>query len=307
MWYGKDTKSRFIPPWLFQNVIHQLVFPKISEAVDICTDKDVVRIHLWLFPWLPLLGSELDFLWSEIRRKIEHLFKNQPFINPIIFDTISIWNPVFSESDMQHLAKSVIIPGIISQLSLLQIDPQNQDVSMLQATFQWQPFLPAHQLSLIFETEFFPKWHTALWSWITFPHARLDEISQWYCHWKTFLAEAGLASLDSVKKGFSIGLDMMNQGLSLTPGSTPVFVGSSAKAPVASITDNQLTFLDLVQLSCADANVDFVPLNRRHANGRAMYKLGLLTVYLENGVMFVNGPGGYTPSSIEAAILRSGM
>lgn len=47
-----------LPQWMFQNILDQLVNPKLQMEVDRWNPlTDTVPIHAWLHPWLPLMGK----------------------------------------------------------------------------------------------------------------------------------------------------------------------------------------------------------------------------------------------------------
>jgi tuftelin-interacting protein 11 len=54
VWHG------LLPPAVLENVLAQLVLPKLQQEVDAWKPRsDPVPIHAWLLPWLPHLGAPL--------------------------------------------------------------------------------------------------------------------------------------------------------------------------------------------------------------------------------------------------------
>lgn len=52
-----ETWMPLLPHWMFQNILDQLVNPKLQIEVDRWNPlTDTVPIHAWLHPWLPLMG-----------------------------------------------------------------------------------------------------------------------------------------------------------------------------------------------------------------------------------------------------------
>ena len=50
-----------LPPWMFQNILDQLVNPKLQMEVDRWNPlTDTMPIHAWLHPWLPLMGMVVN-------------------------------------------------------------------------------------------------------------------------------------------------------------------------------------------------------------------------------------------------------
>jgi hypothetical protein len=72
---------------------------------------------------------------------------------------------------------------------------------------------------------------------------------------------------------------MMNQG------TAPV--QSSARFAPIPVAESQMTFMDLLQQMASDANLEFLPLNKRHSTGREIFKLGKRQVYVNDGVVFM--------------------
>ena len=47
-----------LPEWVMQNLLDQLVMPKLQNELDNWDPTtDVVPIHKWVHPWLPLMGE----------------------------------------------------------------------------------------------------------------------------------------------------------------------------------------------------------------------------------------------------------
>ena len=163
--------------------------------------------------------------------------------------------------------------------------------------------MPDYLFSNLLEKEFFTKWNQALWTWINATGANLDEITVWYKSWKQFFVDSKLDHLESVKQGFQTGLDMMNQGLSSrnTEIRTEFIPSGSAKSKPTLATP-LMTFTDLVEHMASESNIEFIPINRMHSNGKPLYKLGRIVVYLDKKVVFVSFKGEYKPKSVDDAI-----
>ena len=47
-----------LPGWVLENILDQLVLPKIQNEVEVWDPTtDVMPIHKWVHPWLPLMGT----------------------------------------------------------------------------------------------------------------------------------------------------------------------------------------------------------------------------------------------------------
>jgi tuftelin-interacting protein 11 len=209
---------------------------------------------------------------------------------------------------MAALINQSILPQLSNHLrTVFVLNPQNQNILPMMQLLEWKDHIPLHLFSHLFETDFFPKFHQCLWTWLSSSHANLVEITQWYTSWKNLFESQGLERLDAFKQGFRTALDMMNQGTSAAMPSR--FVPSKPKQQQTFTEESafgDMSFKDYVELLCSESNLEFVPTTKRHSSGKDLYRLGKLQVYIEDGVLFVqDGKNGYTYSSIEDAIQKA--
>lgn len=55
-----ETWKPILPDWIMENLYDQLIMPKILKEVNDWNPlTDTVPIHLWIHPWIPLLGKLL--------------------------------------------------------------------------------------------------------------------------------------------------------------------------------------------------------------------------------------------------------
>ena len=299
-------KHDILPKWFFWNIIVQLVLPKLErylEEYKISKVNDGHKLHIWLFPWLPLLGGDtMRPIWKTVRRKVQMFLQNWNAVDPIAREILDTWSEVWDGSDTQALITNSILPKLVVYLRhSFTINPSNQDLAPLLNVFQWKSYVPTHLFSKLLETEFFKGWTTCLWTWITSPQANLDEISQWYTHWKKLFADNGLERIESCKHGFRTGLDMMNQGVSASHDKEGIsafissaHISSIKTAPQASVHDIQsMTFKDMVTEVFAESSLEFIPIGKRHREtGKDLYKLGRrIYVYIDDGVLYCSSSG----------------
>jgi tuftelin-interacting protein 11 len=304
-----------LPKWFFSNIIIQLVLPKLERYLEdhkISKANDGHKLHVWLFPWLPLLGNDtMRPIWKTVRRKIQLFLQNWDPVDPIAMEILDIWSQVWDDSDTQALITNSILPKLVIYLRhSFAINPSNQDLVPLLNVFGWKTYIPAHLFSHLLESEFFKG------TWVTSAQANLDEISQWYTHWKKLFADHGLEKIESCKNGFKTGLDMMNQGVSasLDKKGRAAFIPSIQIAPgkaaalQAPILDAQsITFKDMATEVFAESSLEFIPIGKQHREtGKDLYKLGKrIYIYIDDGVLYCSytGSGGeYKFMSIDDAI-----
>lgn len=175
IWYSKEARKRLIPKWMWQNIISQLIRPKLVSTLDSWKHSDL-PLHAWLFPWVPVLGDMFRPLFEPIRRKIDFQIKKYETKESV--GIVSPWIDVFPPSEMEKLITSSILPKLISTMHEFKVNPQNQQFERLESVLQWNEILGIDIMSHLLETEFFTKWHEALWRWISYPKANFDQITQ---------------------------------------------------------------------------------------------------------------------------------
>lgn len=63
-----DSWKPLLANWIYQNILDQLILPKINEAVENWDPlSDPVPIHSWIHPWLPHLGKKSASIYAEIQ------------------------------------------------------------------------------------------------------------------------------------------------------------------------------------------------------------------------------------------------
>ncbi len=72
-----EAWSTFLPPFIRDNLLDQLLLPKVQKAVaDWSPKMDDVSLQTIVFPWLPYVGLRLEDFVDEARRKVKHLLRH---------------------------------------------------------------------------------------------------------------------------------------------------------------------------------------------------------------------------------------
>lgn len=59
-----DTWTPLLPPWIMNNILEQLVLPRLQSEVDAWNPlTDTLPVHSWIHPWLPLMGDYFFFFF----------------------------------------------------------------------------------------------------------------------------------------------------------------------------------------------------------------------------------------------------
>src|SRR5215467_10991954 len=65
-----EAWSTFLPPFIRDNILDQLILPKLHKAVaDWNSKRSSVSLHSIVFPWLPFIGLRLEDFMSDTKRK----------------------------------------------------------------------------------------------------------------------------------------------------------------------------------------------------------------------------------------------
>ncbi|KAI1320719.1 hypothetical protein EDD11_010253 [Mortierella claussenii] len=330
-----------LPEFIRDNIITQLILPKLQKEVEVWSPRDSLMLHTWIHPWLPVLGQSLmdQELFGTIRRKLASGLKNWNVLDPSALRVLEPWKDVFEDTDMELLLLKSVLPKLVEGLQMFEINPRDQKIEILQAILPWYPYFPSTTFSSLFVNEFFPKWHQVLYLWLTHPSTTdLDQVSQWYQWWKS-LFPAELVQETGVALGFRQGLDMINQFMAGLKIMAPADLaqaqqqqqmqhsglangsGASAEALGRLQTKKHLvttmSFKDLVQDYATQNSLLFVVTKQMHErSGRPLYRLGGnstgtvggILVHMTDEVAFVKSEETemWMPTGLEELMILAG-
>ncbi|TEB36634.1 TFP11-domain-containing protein [Coprinellus micaceus] len=326
-----ESWSSFLPRFIRENVLDQLVLPKVKKAVaDWNPKRSTVSLQSIVFPWLPHIGLRLDDVLDDARRKVKSLLKSW-IIGEGTPDDLKAWKDVFGKGEWDTLMLKYIVPKLGETLRTeFRIYPPAQKMEPFQVVVAWSDLLRSSIFSQILETEFFPKWLDVLHLWLTQPNVSFEEVAQWYQFWKDAFPES-VRNLTNIERGFRYGLQLMNDAITLGPEAPaklkkPDFRGelaarnapsrpSSAKDPAAekrtgrlSARATEITFRAIVEEYAGGHDLLFIPTGRAHEKSRmplfrvsatADGKHGLL-VYVLDDAVWAPQPGGAESDEFKA-------
>jgi tuftelin-interacting protein 11 len=204
----------------FGSTVDMFLVPKLTATVASwrpTLTTDAPGIHTWLFPWLPLLTSQLSTLYPEIRRKFGTLLSNMTCSDAQrVVAMLVPWVSVFDSSSFENLLVRSALPKLVTFLRGVEVNPAQQEIAPVECTLAWCaliPALPATHLACLWVGEFFPKWLRVLYTWLRADGTDFSEVSVWYSGWKGLFPESLLAE-ERVTECFALALDMMQTSLS---------------------------------------------------------------------------------------------
>ena len=245
-----------LPPFIWANVIDQLVANRLTDAVAAWKPRSAQKSHrnsskpphVWLFPWLPYLDEQhtdpnsSTGLLSEVKRKFKSVLSAWN-LSTSVPSGLEEWRTVI-HSELSSILVRHLLPRLALHLSTkLIIDPSEQDLTPLEDVLRWSPFFPLNTMAHLLIAEFFPKWHQTLYVWLTYEGVNYTDVKNWYGWWKEEILGKALSAefneLPSIAGEWNKGLETMSQALDLLENGMDV----STHLPAASLD----TFYDLSQ------------------------------------------------------------
>jgi len=93
-----EAWSTFLPAFIRDNILDQLILPKVQKAVAEWNSKTATgSLRSIVFPWLPYVGLRLEDVVGDARRKIKSLLRSWTVDAPIPMDLIA-WKDVRAPS-----------------------------------------------------------------------------------------------------------------------------------------------------------------------------------------------------------------
>jgi len=316
-----DTWVRALPPWVMENILDQLVLPRLLTEVEGWNPlTDTTPIHCWLHPWLTLMGDKLEPLYAPIRHKIASALINWHPSDNSAKIILEPWFGVFKPGHMSAFLVKNILPKLEIEVQGLTINPHQQFLDPWRWAMSWKDMLPIQSLVVMLEVAFFPKWHQVLSAWLL-NQPNYQDITKWYLGWKTQFPD-NLLGHPQVKEHFNKALETMNRAVSgnFVPGikeniayfthaerrimDTKSTSGGASSSETSTSTSSgsrvPSTFKELVEKRAEEEDQLYIPLSGRTQEGKQVYRFGKALIYYDINVVFMQDKNGrWLPTSLK--------
>lgn len=322
-----DVWAPLLPQWILDFVLEQLILPHLQREVDNWNPlTDTVPIHSWIHPWLPLLQSRLEPLYPTIRSKLSNALQRWHPSDASARLILQPWKDVFTPGAWEAFLVKNIIPKLALCLEELVINPHQQQMDPFNWVMDWEGMLSPSSLVSLLDKNFFPKWLQVLCSWLS-NSPNYEEITKWYLGWKGMFNDV-LLTQPLIKEKFNEALEIMNRAVSSGVGG---YMQPGARENIAYLTQTErrkdfqyeamqerrdaesvatrgfsasvpTNFKDLVQAKAEENNIVFMPLVAKRHMGKQLYTFGRIVIYIDRGVVFVQGEKTWVPTSLQSLI-----
>lgn len=289
------------------SLIAEVVLPRLRSEIEGWDPRlDTVSPHLWLHPWLPLLGSQMDILWAPIRFKISSCLERWDCSDSSAHGFLQPWRRVFDPCNWDPLIEKVL-SKIEKAIAETPVQPDGQNLQALRSLFSWMDLAPLDNVSRVLESAFFPQWHAALRRWLRDAQCDFSEVLQWYQGWKALFPKE-LLEQARVQKHFASGLEVMKHtmthGTSDLPDSPER--GEKNNQPSARLPADEisLSLSDYMSQVAAEEGLIFLP-KKQQRNGKQVYQLGTATIQLDKNLVYVaptSGEGEWKAASMDEVL-----
>ncbi|KAF7317000.1 G-patch domain-containing protein [Mycena chlorophos] len=174
-----EAWAAFLPPFIRDNILDQLILPKVKKAVaDWNPKRATVTLRNIVFPWLPHLGLRMEDVVGDARRKIKGLLRSWTVTDEVPVD-LGAWKDVFDSAEWDAMILKYVVPKLGATLREdFRVNPRQQDMSPLNNVLLWVDLIRPSIFSQLLETEFFPKWLDVLHIWLIQPKVSFEEVAQ---------------------------------------------------------------------------------------------------------------------------------
>ncbi|KAF2465484.1 uncharacterized protein BDR25DRAFT_239654 [Lindgomyces ingoldianus] len=290
-----------LPTWMYRNLLDQAIL-NLSMELTRWKPQSNAFPYLWVLPWLEHLPQHhAESLLAQLKEKVGMLLRNCN-----LYDGPSLSLRTLPKQFESTLMRT-LLPRLSALLRIWEIDPSNQDLTILEAVLSWRSPLSAKVMGQLLASELQTKYLSILHLWLTADEVNYAEVGQWVSWFKTLFPDDIRPALTDM---FDKGLDLINSALDLGYESkhklqlpvpdlaapeTPRPNKSNTKEPRSVRKEvEEVTFKDALDAWCGAENLLLIPLREAHSTtGLPLFRItasatgrGGVRVYLKGDVVY---------------------
>ena len=304
-----------LPAWITGYITEQLLVPQLLQHTRDWRPSQRAPPHVWLHPWLPVLGpAALKPLFPDVRNALHRYLLDWHPSQTEAVQMLVPWREPFGAKVFDNFVAKTVVPKLALLLKQFTVDPARQVIEPFQWTMAWAGVLSRAQLAELLEQHFFPKLLGALCQWLD-AGPDYGELLAWYQGWAG-LFPSELRALPTVDLQFHIALRLMARALADPDSKTDLALATEATLKILNIQSasaaradadaaaaaaaanrfipasaaalgNELNMRDVVERLAQQIGVLFAPKpGRTTGDGKQLYAFGARTIYIDNNVVF---------------------
>jgi tuftelin-interacting protein 11 len=316
-----------IPSFVYANVLDQVVVPKLSAAIKEWRPR-ASRHHKtssqpgshfpwWLFTWLQYLDERhtdprhATGLLSDVKRKFRVVLDKWDLRKGLV-DGVELWKEALG-SEFDVTLQNHLLPRLARHLrDDFEVNPQDQDLTAFEDVLKWKDYYKPKVFGLLLVAEFFPKWHSILYVWLT-NEPNFEEVGEWFTWWRSQVP-SDLNEIVAVDDEWTKALKMMDLASQLgdraatelpppeiTPSAAPaasanlrpdkaIVPPAAAAAKAKPQPAKEVAFKDIVEDWCAEQGLIILPLREAHPqNGHPLFRITASASGKGGTVVFLQG------------------
>ncbi|CAG8434779.1 8742_t:CDS:10 [Scutellospora calospora] len=147
----KNWRPPLLPVFIYENIINQLIMPKLTREVDAWNPKtDIEMIYQWLHSWLPLLDTKAMNICIR-GKKLSEIIRTRFQINPIkqelgLFNCVMTWRHMFTSEIFGRLFETAFFPKCVPPEMLSDLIIETQFIKGLNMINESISLVPAGRL-----------------------------------------------------------------------------------------------------------------------------------------------------------------
>lgn len=298
-----------LPAHTIEDLGAHIVLPRLQVEVDSWDPRtDKMPLHVWIHPWLPILGQMLNSLWTPIRFKLSACLEHWSPSDHSACAVLKPWQHVFEPANWDPLLEKVLFK-LERAIADSPVRPSGQDTQPVEDLLAWLDIVPPVLVSRVLDTALFPQWHAALRQWLRSPECDFNEVLQWYQGWRTLLPEA-IREQGSVQKQLARGLEVMKSLMSgdggdddddaagneppssQAPEAAPTTSSKARPASNVNVEDVTLSLSDYMADVAGEHGLVFRPKGRATQLGKQVYLFGSVSIYFDKNLVYAAPKGG---------------